>query len=409
MKNFVLAVLAGIIVFLLLTIMYQNRKDLIEDIKGLGSVGTASARERAALKADRIGKQDISIGFIYPFINCEKGLRDGVRLACREINEKGILGGRRIKLVEMDSGENVTDFKISLQHLIEELNIVAVIGGTSYINFVSASPICEFNGVILMSPVLSSGILPETESFNMVFANYPPIKKVITAMYSILDKKDLKSSVIISPSEFQPGYHFANAFDSYMSRTPTGEKGILYREIIHPNSPPSLIQNALDICSSFGVFDSLLACGDLELVQDVIRHAGKLEKKPVCFLSGEMEIDGIAQFPECKDIEVYLPSTYDPDLDKPAVEGFKKNFQAEFNRAPDVWAAQGYDTLKVIASAIVLAESSNPTAIAEALFILKYEDNVSVAPHISFSDKGELSSGNLIMKYPEDGVFKVLR
>lgn len=408
MKNLSIVILSGIVVFLSITILYHGRKDLLEYIEGLGNISTAGARDRAALKADKKGKNDISIGFVYSFSAARTGLRDGVRLACMEINRKGVLNGRKIKLIEKDSGDSVEGCRKATQELIDDTSVVAMIGGVNYINFLSAAPLCEFNGILLISPTLTSGIVSEMDLFRMAFINFPSIRQVIKTMYRALDENNLKRSYIISPSEFCAGYYFANAFDSFMPRNPTGEKGIIYRQILYPQSPPELIEDALELFESFGKFDSLLICGSTELVKDTMGYVAKLKNKPVCFLSGEMENPEIAGFPECGKLRVFLPSTYDPGLNKKALLDFKKNYEKEFKKAPDVWAAQGYDTLNVLAFAIAEAKSSRPSLIVDALLKIKYEENVTAAPCISFNNQGELSSGRVIMKSLENGVFKVV-
>ncbi|OGV48147.1 MAG: hypothetical protein A2017_03530 [Lentisphaerae bacterium GWF2_44_16] len=408
MKNLCIVILSGIVVFLSITILYHNRKELLEYIEGLGNISTAGARDRAAFKADKKGKGDIRIGFVYSFGNAQASLRDGVRLACMEINRKGILNGRKIELIEKDNSGSAEGCKKVIQELVDDRGVVVIIGGVNYMNFLSAAPLCEFNGIVFISPTLTSGIVSEMEFFRMAFINFPSIRQVIKTMYRALDENNLKRSYIISPSEFCAGYYFANAFDSFMPRNPTGETGIIYRQILYPQSPPELIEDSLELFESFGKFDSLLICGSIELVKETVGYVAKLKNKPVCFLSGEMENPEIAGFPECKKLRVFLPSTYDPGVNKKALLDFQKSYEKEFQKAPDVWAAQGYDTLNVLAFAIAEAKSSRPSSIVDALLKVKYENNVTVAPFISFNNYGELSSGRVIMKSLENGVFKVV-
>ena len=54
-------------------------------------------------------------------------------------------------------------------------------------------------------------------------------------------------------------------------------------------------------------------------------------------------------------------------LTHPGNQAFIQNYRAKYGVEPDIWAAQSYATLHILAKAIVNAQSADPNAIRDAL------------------------------------------
>ena len=386
-------------------------EDISSSVKMLSDISTAHSRAKTAEQTDKNKKSDILVGVVIdPRESFQIDVLNGIGIACAEINENGGVFGRKIRLLEkhVNDSDRVVGSENVTQELIWNKEVVAVIGGIHYDQFVNIAPLCEFNGLLLISPTLTAGIIPYQKEFKFVFVNFPNIRQLLNVIYNFLEINGLKYILVISSTEFHYGYYFSNAFERFS----VGEIHVLYRQIMSLNSDIKQVLdlNRIEVFKKMNKFDGvLLGTGNEKMLKEIIGYLQELHFIPVCVFNDEMERKEIAKLKMTENIRAYLPSTYDPDSDKPAVKQFKDIYKKKFGEFPDTWAAQGYDTMKVLAAAMKSAHSTVPFKVATELHKIKYTENVTTAPYLEFDQAGELSSGQPIMKYIEDGQFKVLR
>ena len=243
----------------------------------------------------------------------------------------------------------------------------------------------------------------------MVYTNYPDIDSMLDVMFKFLKKNDLKSSAIISPPEYFYGYYFANVFDRHFSRGMKGASGVVRRDICYENAP-LLLKKTFYVWDPKAAFDNMLICGNNEIFKNVIPLARELNPDAVYLLTDEMECKELLN-DDTSGLKVFLPSVYDPGNEKEANKVFRANFNKTYGYFPEVWAAQGYDTLNLIAATMKEANSTSPMKLSDTLWHknMKFTGNVSTAPYIAFDEDGLLTAAAPIIKYPAKDGFKVLK
>ena len=422
MKNIIIVILSIVILILSLSLLYQNKKELFKYIEGLGNISTAVKRAKIAEKADKSVSTDIVIGIICNMNDeADKNLLNGAMLACKEINGKGGIFGRKIKLIGKNDSGNDEECKYATQELVLDPNVVALIGGNYYSSFMSVASLCEFNELLLISPVLTAGLSPNQPYLKMTFINYPKIGQILDVMNCFMEANKLEGIAILNSSEFQYGYYFSNAFDRYIKRDAMGEKGVIYRQIFYSESDIKQLlglmfsneiesdANSRSLKSTNKEIQAVLVVGDILFTKEVIDFFMNIRTPPIFMATDDMETEAFLKLCSTNYVRIYFPSVYDPGLNKLAVRNFEYNFKNNFKKSPDVWAAQGYDTLKLIAAAMENAHSTVPSKVAESLHKIKFTENVSASPYISFDKKGELDNGKVIIKYTDNGRFNVLK
>ncbi|NMB96634.1 MAG: ABC transporter substrate-binding protein, partial [Clostridiaceae bacterium] len=88
------------------------------------------------------------------------------------------------------------------------------------------------------------------------------------------------------------------------------------------------------------------------------------------------------------------------------VKDFVQSFKIKYAEDPDVWAAQGYDTLKILAHAIERAVSTASYDIAASLNQIR--DWEGVTGKLSFSETGEIQGKTISKKIVRNGKFQFL-
>jgi branched-chain amino acid transport system substrate-binding protein len=89
---------------------------------------------------------------------------------------------------------------------------------------------------------------------------------------------------------------------------------------------------------------------------------------------------------------VYPQVVLDLESKEPAVENFITAFRAKYDQDPDIFAAHGYDAVKLMAEAIREAGSTHPRSIRQGLSSIENFDGA--AGRTSFDSKGD------VVRYP---------
>src|SRR3954471_4117592 len=87
-----------------------------------------------------------------------QGMRQGILAACNEVNAKGGVHGRKLRLVSRDDGYDPDRSVVQTRRLIEEDNVFALIGAVGTPTAVATVPISNARGVpyIVRSPAPNS-------------------------------------------------------------------------------------------------------------------------------------------------------------------------------------------------------------------------------------------------------------
>ena len=79
---------------------------------------------------------------------------------------------------------------------------------------------------------------------------------------------------------------------------------------------------------------------------------------------------------------------YDPNSPTPENQAFVRKYRARYGRTPDTWAAQGYDTLHILARAVRATGSGNPL---DLTYAIRYMDPWEGANgRYRFNSQGEM-------------------
>ena len=97
-------------------------------------------------------------------------------------------------------------------------------------------------------------------------------------------------------------------------------------------------------------------------------------------------------------------TTWISTADTPGNQTFIQNYTAEYGIEPDVWAAQSYATVYILAEAIADAQSADPSAIRDAL--ANITDFDTVLGKFSFDAVGDAVYDPIIL-IVKDGQFEV--
>lgn len=272
--------------------------------------------------------------------------------------EHGLLGGRKIELVERDDQDLVREGRLIAQEFAENVDITAVIGHAwSYIS-VPAAPLYEFNGLIMLSPSATSPELTD-KGYQYIFRNVLSDNEVGRQL-AVYATRQGYTRVAILYSDGAYGRQLSNVFENVSS--PLGIT-------IVDRRPYQGTRNFQPILAEWETleFDAIFIAGSNPEAAEFIRDARRRGINQPIIGSDGLDTADLWNIAGEAALGVVVASFYAPDNPDSELQGFIIRFQQKYNTIPDTWAAQGYDAVWLLADAIFRAGSTVPSEVAQKL------------------------------------------
>lgn len=285
---------------------------------------------------------------------------NGLRLAIAEVNAAGGVLGKKIELIEYDDKGETKEAGTVVTRLVTKDKVVAVIGEVASSLSLAAAPICQDNGVPMVSP--SSTNPKVTEKGNMIFRAcfIDPFQGLVCAKFAFETKQFKNAAILLDQSqaysvglaeEFEKNFKKLGGAITIIQQYNKGDQDFTARlTAIRATSP-----------------DVIFVPGYYTDVANIAVQARKLGIS-VPLLGGDgwdsqklTELGG-------KAIEGSFYSNHaSPDDPSPTFQDFVAKYKDEYGPVPDALAALGYDSGKLVFDALKRAGSTDGRALAKAL------------------------------------------
>mgnify|MGYP004501101633 FL=1 len=303
--------------------------------------------------------------------------KNGIDLALKKINEKGVLGGKKLSLVVADTKSEASEATNAMQKVISQDKVVAVIGPNQSSAVIAAGAINNGSKVVDITPMGTNPdvtVDPKTKkvkpySFRTCFID--PFQGTVMASFASNDLKVKKAAI-------------------YIDNTSDYAKGLaqFFKENFVKNGGQVVIEEAYlqkdtDFKSTLTKIKA--AQPDFIYIPGYYQEVGLIVKQ-----AREMGItvpmaggDGwdSAKLPEIAGKaaleNTFFSSLYSPDDTSDLNKDFVAEYKKAYNTNPDVFAALAYDSALLVAKAIEDAGSADPAKIAEAMAKIKGFKGVS--------------------------------
>ena len=312
-------------------------------------------------KGNQVTNGDVSIGVVVALTGQYAEpygfpMQRGFELAREEINNRGDV---KLTFITVDDQSTPEGAKEAVQHLVDQ-GVPAIVGLAISTHLKVAAPIAQENSVIAFSSVSSAAGLSGIGDFIfrtslatnisipsglMATQERLGYKKVSTIydeidVYSKNSNEVLKAALeasrveILTMETFQTGdIDFSQQLTNIMAVKP---------DALFVSALSQEIAQIITQISEVGVPDSI----DIivpDLTMNEVQKAGDAAEGVIGFIG------------------------WSSTSDAPGNQTFVRNYQAKYGIQPEPWAAQSYATLNVLANAIKIAQSTDPTIIRDAL------------------------------------------
>lgn len=303
--------------------------------------------------------------------------KNGIDLALKKINEKGVLGGKKLSLVVADTKSEASEATNGMQKLISQDKVVAVIGPNQSSAVIASGAINNGAKVVDITPMGTNPdvtVDPKTKqvkpySFRTCFID--PFQGTVMASFASNELKVKRAAIYIdNTSDYAKG--LAQFFEENFVKN--GGQVVIEE---------AYLQKDTDFKSTLTKIKA--AKPDFIYIPGYYQEVGLIVKQ-----AREMGInvpmaggDGwdSAKLPEIAGKaaleNTFFSSLYSPDDTSDLNKDFVAEYKKAYNTNPDVFAALAYDSTLLVAKAIEDAGSADPAKIAEAMAKIKGFKGVS--------------------------------
>ncbi len=382
-----LKVFCQVFVFLLFAILFF----ISCDYKGI------SVKERTKRASE--SKGDIVIGVVNSSLS-KNFFFEGTDMALEEINQQGGVIGRKIKPLFYDDQRTIKKGRKIAWKLSRNPDVIAVLGHRYSGIAIPVSATYEKNGILFISPGAS---IPTFTNYGgkYTFRNIPSDEEFGRQMADFCYHRGFKNIVVI-----------------YERRT----IGRMLSEIFHERATDLGIK-IVSTKSYFGWqddfrqmiselikehdFDAVFLAGLLPLAGKFIKQARDTGINVPFIVSSNLDSPELLSVAGDAAEGVIVPTVFNPGYPSRVTRDFVKRFEAKFGVPPDIWAAQGYDGIRLLAHAIEESYSTVPVILASTLRIV--ENWQSVTDSYSFEASGDITGKSIFFKEIRNSRFEFVK
>jgi branched-chain amino acid transport system substrate-binding protein len=365
----------------------------------IGLLGGCEQKAPPLVRGKLLGKNrgDVVIAVAWPLQSGKRALLDGVQMAADEINAAGgVLDGRKIVLRVKDDESSLSKGRLVAQEIANDPQVSAVIGHLNTYITLPAAETYERSGILMITPGSSGQRITERGN-KLIFRNLPSNREQGRQMGDYALGQHF-NNIAIYYIKNDYGVDLANQFEQRANE--------LGMHIVDRRSYTKDRDNhaaVFEDWASFLKLDAVFLAGAMPEGPAIVRAMRAAGISAPIFSGAGLDS---AEFVALggKDVEdTVVFSLYNPASGNPLAARFNEAYGRRYHRPPESVAAQGYDTMRLLAAAIKDAASAEPARIAAALHQLKDWQGVTGAH--SFDANGERTGARMTLARVAHGAF----
>lgn len=305
----------------------------------------------------------ISLGVIAPLTSglpaAARSVVEGAELAVAEINAERGIQGRHLALVVSDD----RGIPEEAARLVGELasKVVAVIGPVTDATTIAAAPVAERSRLVIISPGATA---PLPYGGHFVFRTSLPARTQAQGMAAYLVDRLRVRRVAIAHDSNEYGSMVALAFEEAVrAREATVTSRRLYRDgdvDFRRHIEGAIAERA----------QALYLAGYPDEGALLLRQARAATRGLLIVGSDALYSDDTTAWAGAAANDLHVPAGFVPETPLPLVRAFVAAYRDRFGRAPDQFAAQAYDAVRVVAFALRRA-GTDPQKIRDVIATIK--------------------------------------
>lgn len=345
--------------------------------------------------------EEIKIGTIGPLSGdvATYGIstKNGVEIAVDQFNENGGINGKKVVLISEDTRGDQTEAANAASKLIERDKVAAIVGGVISAETMTAGPIANDAGVVMISSSSTAKGVPEIGDY--IFRNClsDEVQAIQLAEYAANELGLKKFAIMFTNNDY--GLSLKEAFESKAKEIAEvvgvetyndGEKDFRAQLTKLKGANP----DALYIAGYYTEAAKIAQQAKEQGLNVQLLGADGFYSPVLVELGGET-VEGA----------IFTAGFFTDDPSENA-QNFVKAYEEKFNSEPDMFAAQAYDAAMILLTALQNSDGVSGQAHQQAMLNIK--DFPGITGSTSFTDDGDAIKDIIILKV-QDGKFTKIR
>ncbi|MEO0076853.1 MAG: ABC transporter substrate-binding protein [candidate division WOR-3 bacterium] len=341
----------------------------------------------------------IKIGLIVPITGDVKtfgeSVRNSVLLAVEEINQKGGINGKQVKIITADDKNDPTEASNAASKLINQDKVKFIIGSVASKSSIPLSEICQQSKVLMITPTSTNPKVTvkdngERKDFVFRACFIDPFQGTVAAKFAIEYLKAKKAAVLYDKSnDYSTG--LAEFFrDNF---TTNGGQVVLFESYGKDDVDFSALLTKVKASNV-----------DVLFLPDYYTKVGLITKQArqlgitAQFLGGDgWDSPEMAKIAGEAINGGYFTNHYSPEDPRPEVQNWVAKYEAKYGTKPDALGTLGYDAALLLLEAMKMAGSENPALVRDAL--IKLSNFPCVSGNVTFDAFGNPVKNAVILQY----------
>ncbi len=325
---------------------------------------------------------------------------EGTLLAVEELNAAGGVLGKQIKLMTEDTQSKPGEPATVVNKLISRDSAVAILGEVASSRSLEAAPICQQNKIPMISPSSTNPKVTETGDYIFRVCFIDPFQGTVMANFASQTLKAKKVAIFTdAKSDYSKGLakFFKDKFEA--------NGGTITSELDYNGGDKDFKAQLTTIRASSP--DAVFVPGYYTDVALICIQAKQLGLD-VPLLGGDgWESEKLTEIGKEAVEGNYFSTHYHPDVGSDMSKKFLASYQKRFNgKVPDALAANGYDSMMLLADAIKRAGGTDAAKLRDAIASTK--DLTLVTGSITINAKRDADKSAVILQI-KDGGYKFLQ
>ena len=318
---------------------------------------------------------------------------NAIKMATEEINAKGGVLGKPVEISLEDDGSRAEQVPLAVNKLINEKNVLAILGEVASSNSLAAAPICQNAGVPMLSPTSTNPDVTKVGDYIFRACFIDPFQGSVMAKFATGDL-NAKTAAIFTDvkSDYSKGLteFFKKEFIASGGKI-VAEENYRAGETDFRAQMTNIKGKKPDVIYIPGYYTEVanIAVQARSLGIDTPLLGGDGWDSPKLFEIGRDAVNNC-----------YLTNHYSPENKAPKVVKFVGDYKKKFGETPDALAAVAYDAAYIMFDAIERSGGTDRAKLRDALAATK--DYEGVTGSISMDENRNAQKPIVILKV-QDG------
>ena len=322
---------------------------------------------------------------------------EGTLLAIEELNAAGGVLGKKFKLITEDNQTKAGESATVVNKLISKDGAVAILGEVASSRSLEAAPICQSNGIPMISPSSTNPKVTETGNFIFRVCFIDPFQGTVMANFAT---KTLKAKKVAVFTDVKSDY--SKGLAKYFKEGFTKAGGQIVSELDFNGNDKDFKGQLTTIKGANP--DAVFIPGYYTDVALICIQAKEIGLNVPLFGGDGWESSKLVEIGKGAVEGNFFSTHYAPDVATDLSKKFVADYQKRFKgKLPDAMAALGYDSAMLLADAMKRAGTTDGAKVRDALAATK--DFPAVAGNITINEKRDAVKAAVILKI-DGGKFK---